>query len=257
MDLMHLLVPLLVMTLLGIPHGALDGYVIKSMSRNTIDCIVLSGLYAGIAVVSIGIWIIFPTGAMLSFLAISAVHFGRSDIADTQFKQPLLAIIARGGLWAVGLPAIHWQTTEVFFGYLRTDLELVKIALTSMLIPWIFVSVIHLIIELRHGHRRVCIEWLAGLLLVSYLPPLWSLCLYFCGWHARRHVSRVLSTAKNARQATKDMLLFTAITLCIAGVVYFFYARHIDLAPAAITMFFVGLFALTVPHIYRHWRLHA
>jgi len=230
------------------------------------ESIILFGLYAVIALASIGIWIRFPTVSMLSFLVISAVHFGRSDIVDTHYKQPVLAIVARGGLWAVGLPTIHWQTTAVFFDYLRTDLKLVQIALFCAFVPWAIASLTHLIIEFRHRNRRVCIEWLLGFLLVICFPPLWALCLYFCGWHARRHMFRVFFSAQNTRHAVRDMLLFTLATLCIAGAVYFFYARHIDLTPAAIMMFFVGLFALTVPHMvlidwyfphqHRHWRVN-
>lgn len=244
-----ILLPLLLMTLLGVPHGALDGYVIRSLSRNAIESVILFGLYALIALASVGVWVLFPTVSMLSFLVISAVHFGRSDIVDTQIKQPVLAIVARGGLWTVCLPTIHWQSTAVIFDHLRTDVQLVQIALFSALIPWAIVSMTHLIIEFRHRNRRVCIEWLLYFLLVISVPPLWALCVYFCGWHARRHMFRVFRSAQNTRHAVRDMLLFTGATFCIAGAVYFFYARHIELTPAAIMIFFVGLFALTVPHM--------
>lgn len=265
MDLINILPPLLLMTLLGIPHGALDGYVIRTVSRNVVDCGILLGLYVCIAVACIGIWMLYPTVAMVAFLLISTAHFGRSDVISSSFARPLIAIVARGGLWTIAVPVFHWQSTEVFFDYLQTDSELVGTLLSAVLIPWICVSILHLLTEIRHSHSGVCIEWLVGLGVVILLPPLWALCVYFCAWHARRHMIKVLSTAADVRHGIRDMLFLTLITLCIASLIYFFYARHIDLAPATITVFFVGLFALTVPHMvlvdyylphhYPHWRL--
>ena len=235
------------------------------MSRNTIVYISFLVLYAGIALAGIAVWLLFPTAAMISFLAISTVHFGRSDVAKANFKLPMLSIFARGGLWTISLPLIHWQITSVFFDYLLTDLRMMHIGLIIAVIPWSIASAAHLVIEFRQNNRRICCEWLLALLLVIFLPHLWALCLYFCGWHASRHMFRVFFSTKNTRGAVTDMLLFTAITFAIAAAVYFLYARNIELTSAAIVIFFVGLFELTVPHMvlidtflplkHKHWRI--
>jgi Brp/Blh family beta-carotene 15,15'-monooxygenase len=265
MELTNLLLPLALMTLLGVPHGALDGHVIKTMSQSTLGHVTFFALYTGIAMAGVASWLAFPTGAMISFLIISTVHFGRSDVAGARFSQPLLSVFARGGLWTIALPVIHWHTTSVFFDYLRADLDVIRFALILVLIPWALISAAHLFMELRNHNQRVCYEWLLALALIVVLPPLWALCLYFCGWHARRHMFRVFLSTKNSRDAIIDMLVFTAITFAIAAAVYFFYARHIELAPAAVVIFFVGIFALTLPHMvlidtylphrHKHWRI--
>ena len=49
MDLILLVAPLVLMALLGVPHGALDGYVIQSVSRNNRDSIALFACYVLLA----------------------------------------------------------------------------------------------------------------------------------------------------------------------------------------------------------------
>ena len=265
MDLILLVVPLVLIALLGIPHGALDGYVIKSVSRNTRDSIVFFACYVLLAALSIGSWLLYPTAAMLSFLAISVLHFGRSDVAKQPYARPLLAILARGGLWVIALPIIQWQTAESMFAHLQTDTEKVHGALSIAMVPWVVGSMAHLLAESRHGHRRVCSEWLIGLLTVLLLPVLWAFCVYFCGWHVRRHMARVLSYSADAKQASRSMLAFTALTLSIAASLYLLFFQQVEIESAVLTVFFVGLFAVTVPHMIlidyclprwqAHWRI--
>jgi len=249
MDLIYLITPLVLMTLLGVPHGALDGYVIKSVSRNSWDAIALFAGYLLLAAISIGSWLVYPTASMLIFLAISVVHFGRSDVSRQLYARPLLAIVARGGLWVVALPTIQWQSTEILFAYLQTDTAVVQRVLMVAMVVWVLICMAHLSVELWHGHRRVCVEWFAGLLIVIMLPALWAICVYFCAWHARRHMSKVLRYSPNEQQANRDMFLFTMLTLSIAAALYLLFLRQIEVEPAVITVFFVGLFAVTVPHM--------
>lgn len=61
MDLIYLITPLVLMTLLGVPHGALDGYVIKTVSRGTWDSLALFASYVFLAAISIGSWVVYPT----------------------------------------------------------------------------------------------------------------------------------------------------------------------------------------------------
>lgn len=259
MDLIYLITPLVLMTLLGVPHGALDGYVIKSVSRSAWDSMALFTCYVLLAALSIGIWLVYPTASMLVFLAISVVHFGRSDVSGQVYARPLLAIFARGGLWVVALPTIQWQSTEILFAYLQTDTAVVRNVLMVAMVLWVLISMAHLSAELWHGHRRVCSEWLAGLLIVMLLPALWAICVYFCAWHARGHMSKVLSCSQNQQQAKRDMFIFTILTLSIAVALYVLFLRQTEIEPAVVTVFFVGLFAVTVPHMilidfYLPWR---
>ena len=259
MELITLIIPLVLMTLLGVPHGALDAYVIKSVSRSTNDSLALFAGYVLLAGVSIGSWLLYPTASMLSFLAISIVHFGRSDVSQQTYMRPLLAIVSRGGLWVVALPTIQWQTTEILFAYLQTNTAVVHSVLSMAMVLWMVISIAHLSVELWHGHRRVCVEWLTGLLIVILLPALWAICLYFCAWHARRHMSKVLSDSTDEEQAKRDMVIFTILTLSIAAALYLLFFRQVEIEPAVITIFFVGLFAVTVPHMilidfYLPWR---
>jgi Brp/Blh family beta-carotene 15,15'-monooxygenase len=265
MDWLGLITPVLLMTLLGIPHGALDGYIIKAMSKNIADLIVLFSCYVLVVVLSISSWLLYPTISILGFLAISMIHFGRSDLSAQSCAHPFLAIIARGGLWVIALPLLQWQHTEIIFAHLQTNTAVVKNALGIAIVPWILACGFYLCSQLGRGQRRMCAEWLIGLLTILLLPPLWAICVYFCGWHARRHTAKVVAYSTSRMSAIRDMRVFTGFTLIIAGVLYLLYFRQVAAEPAVITVFFVGLFAITVPHMIlidvylprrqEHWRI--
>ena len=61
------------------------------------------------------------------------------------------------------------------------------------------------------------------------------------------------------------MLAFTALTLSIAAALYLLFFQQVEIESAVLTVFFVGLFAVTVPHMIlidyylprwqAHWRI--
>jgi hypothetical protein len=72
-------------------------------------------------------------------------------------------------------------------------------------------------------------------------------------------MSKVLSYPTNEQQAKRDMVIFTLLTLSIAATLYLLFLRQIEIEPAVVTVFFIGLFAVTVPHMilidfYLPWR---
>lgn len=134
-NLFTVITPILLMALFGVPHGALDAALIK-MTIVPNRQIFTFVIYIASALICIMVWYALPTVAMVLFLALSCWHFGKSDVVDQKISHPLLHIIARGGIWTLFLPLIHWPMTEPIFAQLRTDTELIKIGLTVILPLW-------------------------------------------------------------------------------------------------------------------------
>ncbi|MDG0978723.1 MAG: Brp/Blh family beta-carotene 15,15'-dioxygenase [Halieaceae bacterium] len=242
------LTPILLMAVFGVPHGALDAALIKTTTSKNRRAATFGG-YIAIVVACIAGWYLAPTAAILLFLALSTWHFGSSDIVDQQPQHRLLQIIVRGGTWTLFLPLYHWSATEPIFTQLNTNTEFIRIGLMLALPLWILGCGAFLYIELMARSYKAITTPACVLVLCLALPPLWSLGLYFCFWHARRHTQQTLAHLADAASAKRLGRGITALTLAIAAVAFGLMPSEISLDTAMIRIFFVGIFALTVPHM--------
>ena len=90
-----ILIPLII--ILGLPHGALDVYIARHIGlwQNWKELVLFSVLYLLIAAGVILLWLLQPMVSLISFLLISAWHFGidgdtRSSIERSMFGIMLL-----------------------------------------------------------------------------------------------------------------------------------------------------------------------
>jgi beta-carotene 15,15'-dioxygenase len=250
-DALLTLLPLALMALLGVPHGALDGAIAWHMYPGSVRRALFFSAYAVMVALCVGLWVMSPTVALGIFLALSWIHFGRSDHdAASQLAQPVLHTLSRGGIWAVFLPLAQWSSVASVLEAMQVDSGNIQLVLIGVAPLWV-VAVIGDVFWNRTniGASR---HWLtlAFILLAATLPPLWSLCLYFCAWHSRRHARQVLAKLSQQRAARQMMLLLTALSLGLAAVAFYLLQPLFEsLTAAALSVFFAGLFALTVPHM--------
>lgn len=240
--------PILLMTLFGLPHGALDAALLTTIGHSNRRTFAFVA-YIAIAMICILIWFVAPTPAMFLFLALSTWHFGRSDIVDQTPQHPLLHTVARGGVWSLFLPLYHWSSTEPIFAQLNTDTFILKMGLVLAVSLWLLSGLRLLYVGLTDPHKKLPAALLVGVMVAALLPPLWSLCAYFCAWHARRHTQQTLARLSNTENAVRLGRIITVLTLVIAAVVFVAMPTEISVDTAVIRLFFVGIFALTVPHM--------
>ena len=114
MDLSLVLAACLI-SLVGLPHGALDPLVATryGLIRDLRSTAWFLAIYTSIVGLVIGFWLLLPIVALLLFLLISAIHFGR----DWKYK------ISFGGFgygaFVMGLPAWAFpEQVEQIFGFL-------------------------------------------------------------------------------------------------------------------------------------------
>ena len=81
------LIALAAVTLIGLPHGAMDAAVALALGygRNFGKMAVFVLAYVLLAAVVVGFWIVAPVLALALFLLISLVHFG---LGDTEAQIP-------------------------------------------------------------------------------------------------------------------------------------------------------------------------
>ena len=202
-------------------------------------------LYFAVVFAIIVFWILLPQTALISFLVISAFHFGR----DWRHK------ISFGGFGygatVLGLPVLaDADAVSLIFEFLLFHESagisiLILQALGLMGATLVFYDINKLSL------LRILEICLLGLIAIT-LNPLWYFVIYFCGFHSPRHLAGEFQkmTQETRLVAYLVILFITIITLSIAAVSGAYLEKYYDnLDILGYQLIFIGLAGLTIPHI--------
>ncbi len=277
----------------GLPHGALDHLVPARLAgrRPSIASIsVVAVLYVVLGAGVFVAWNTMPLVAFAGFIVLTWFHWGQGDLwidlaanhQDRLRGRVLRAgtIIVRGGIPLLVPLVFHPDvyekvrvgTIELFAepstapsswalgpnGRLILGLGFGLVVLAMALATW------------RTAHtNRHRVAWaqdqaeIAVLgLFFAFGPPVLTIGIYFCLWHALRHIVRLelldpggavfLSRGKLTRALRRfavDAAPITAIALVVLGLAYFMLPTAAGSAESRLAPYLVLISALTVPHI--------
>jgi len=248
MDL-SLIIAATLISVLGLPHGALDPFVafrIGLWDNMRSLCIFLIS-YIAIAAAMIALWLWMPIIGFTIFFVVSIVHFGRDY---QRYKKNLWQQIAYGA-FVLGLPALfHPQATQDIFNYLLFD-RTPETVMTSIKLMGAFGAFL-LIAQLKLHQTMAVIELVTLCLLAWILEPIWYFVVFFCVMHSPRHLLPLYKQfALNQRkQAVLVITVITTITVLIGLVTAFiFHSAAINLDGLVLQIIFIGLAGLTLPHM--------
>ena len=234
---------------LGVPHGALDTLFAKRLyGIHTLrGWLGFGGIYLLLAAAIVGLWLVAPAGFLVGFLVISAVHFSGDPAAGT----PQIVRLLYAGTVLVFPSFFYAEEMSQLFGHLVgwEAAHAVSVGLSWLAWPWLG-AVILAVFE------RVCRDWLtalevtavSGLALLT--PPLVAFTVFFCGMHSARHILRTADYSGRSEVrllAVAALLPMLGVLAASAGAWYFLQDTALD--ARVIQIVFVGLAALTVPHM--------
>jgi Brp/Blh family beta-carotene 15,15'-monooxygenase len=188
-----------------------------------------------------------PSGFLIGFLLISMLHFSGDPAAGT----PWFARALYGGAIIV-LPTLLYagEITRLFALLVGIDAAtLVTPFLRLLAWPWLISFVLAAI-------QRLPKDWLTALemgavaLLAVLAPPLISFTVFFCAMHSARHILRTINYSGSSSLG----LILGAMSLPMFGVLLasataWHFLGGMPMNGAIIQLVFVGLAALTVPHM--------
>jgi Brp/Blh family beta-carotene 15,15'-monooxygenase len=248
-----LLAPLV--AILGLPHGALDLPMAEMLWpldgwRGKLRFV---AIYLGLVAGVVWVWILAPGGALIAFLAYSALHFSQ----DWSRGAPLLRWT--GGIATIGAPALmHHAEVTTLFAYLvpigAAALAADAAAVAGILALAVFIATLLFRPETR---TRPALEQVILWGIAALLPPLVYFAVYFCGLHSIRHLDATIRSVPRAGRALATAAVLSGATTLTAAAV--FHARAGDtLTPegGSMQVIFIGLAALTVPHMLLVERFH-
>jgi Brp/Blh family beta-carotene 15,15'-monooxygenase len=254
------MVPLVV--LLGLPHGTTDvwtGQHLFGQKFRRYWWIPFGSVYLLLSGFVVFAWSHFPEPSLWSFLIASTVHFGTCDSAsDWDGGARILNVVSRG-LAPITLPTVlHTQAVGEAFqalGISNPDLLLAALRLLAVVsIFGLIVTGVRNYIAYKDSRRVLAFEpfFEIGLLVLS--PPILGFGISFAFLHSCRHMIDVWTQYQNVQkekihyQALYSSLIVWLLTVILASAL-FVYNPVGSVPTRLIYMVFVGLAALTLPHM--------
>ena len=251
------LLALAAIVMIGLPHGAFDGAVALALGYGKSLKSMLGFIlgYIAISASVVAFWMVFPDVALILFLTISILHFGIGDAQSGDWLTRTTQILAHGGLVVVGISILHRAEVEPMFVHLigsKTVLlwQFLDIASFCLLV----VLIAYFIQAFMQSEVRIRFAELAGLGLAYYLlPPLVGFALYFCGVHSFRHLRYTWVKLRKQKYGVRTLVLlalcFTLVSWILGALVFWQMPSSEPLDGAILQIIFIGLAALTVPHM--------
>ena len=209
--------------------------------------------YVGLAGLVVLSWAIAPVLSFIVFLAISTFHFGRGDATSTIVGRGAVESIARGGVVIGGISQFHRaEANDVFLTIVGADTTGVWLFLNVLVVLAVACIVETLVFKQQQERTAFGLEIGALSLLFLAVPPLVGFAVYFCFVHSFRHFSSMRSvlqsTVSNLR-ITQTTVVFSLLIWAFGLMVLAQQSASIGVEPALLIVIFIGLAALTVPHM--------
>ena len=238
---------------IGIPHGALDLWMIKKRFGLTPFYTML--LFMAYLSVAIGVFLGFYWFSSFFFgffLLYSAYHFGMDYYDASLFRTKIygycLALLI--GFAIICLPAfIHSQKIAGLFSYLIGPEQARVYAHFLQWTAWCLLPLIGLGVCTL---KKDCAEEVIIVLMASLLaPPLAFLTVYFVGIHSCKYFAMLYKKIGYSSYRTffKDLLPITLITYAFSITAYAFLPSTLNWQGAGFFLTIAMLAALTLPHL--------
>ena len=249
-------IALLFVVLIGLPHGAFDGAIANYLGAGRSFAAAAKFItgYCAAAGLVITIWIMFPAVTLALFLIISMIHFGRGDASAKSRPVFIMQVLLHGGLPIFGI--IYFQQSSVIpvFDALTNGAWYPAILISKIMVPvmGLMAGVYGLIAFLDASLRARFGEFILLAVVIAILPPLVSFALYFCIIHTGRHMRHIwhvlASESPPKKGVYRQAASFTVVSWLFGGAA-FLWLENGNPDAALLQVIFIGLAALTVPHM--------
>lgn len=239
----------IIIAVLGVPHGALDIVFAQQMHkvRTPFDWLLFGLAYATPVMAVVAIWYWAPLVFLVGFLVISAAHFS----GDPESGTPVLVRVLYGGAPIILPTCLYAGEVKMLFAILTdvaTATQVVGI-MSLVAFPWLAGLAIAAIFQWRQT-RVGATEIVAVSGVCCFMPPLLGFALFFCAMHSARHILR--ATAQFPTMSVSQLFQATVVPMFITFIIIagcWLLLGEKTVSQQIIQLLFVGLAAVTVPHM--------
>ncbi len=248
--------------ILGVSHGALDNIkgkkLIKIYRIKNIAYFYLIYVLFGLGIITL--WILFPSGLLLLFLAIASYHFGKEDSEFIYKKneESFFLKTFKGSIIIISPLLFNKEKTLEIFSTINFNLSNSMFIKDEILVAFLIVSFFsNLILSFKKNYDEKSILFMDFFSIVTlniFFDPLLAFTIYFCFLHSFRHsIKLIFELNKNFKKGAllfiKKALPLTIITGIIFLVALYFLQYEFKLNESINMVIFIGLASLTFPHI--------
>ena len=254
---------LFLILILGISHGALDNIKGKKLFKlfGYKSSIYFYLTYILISILIILSWLVFPNTVLFIFLVVASYHFGKEDTVFS-FKRKFLIseflfFLKGSSVILVPLLLKRAETIEIF-RILNFNIFENSFFTNQFLVIILFFSFISsLYISLRKNTNLMGImimDFFSLFILNFFLTPILAFTLYFCFLHSIRHsITLIFELDKSFKSGLRKFINKAIPLTFITGVIFLIAVYLLNnffvLDEAIYKVIFIGLAALTFPHI--------
>ncbi len=192
--------------LAGLPHGAIDHRLAARLTG--LPTMVVGAAYAGVAALT---WVLLVEGGvvvLLPVLALSLVHFALGELEvvkeTTGWRPSRWAATALGaaGTGALMLPlarsGVQLAGVAASISPALGALLAAPVSRWGLVGLWVVAATVAGVAAVRARHPGVVVDLVLVGALGALAPPLVAFAVWFGGWHALRHVARLLTVHEPA-----------------------------------------------------------
>lgn len=242
-----------VIIVLGVPHGALDVEIGRTLLRHRVGWVwfpLFATPYLMLVAAVLGAWRLAPEPILAAFLAVSVWHFGTEESEGAHE----LSVLALGGL-PVALPVVVQPvaTARVLSAISGVPLAEAPAWLLWPSLAWVPLAVLWACRTLMWGPRRALLLPLLQCVGFVALPPLTAFALYFVSVHAPSHTAALIRHPTRAPRVHNTVSAWrlstptTILTVLIGAALLPFGAGEPAVRLVGVTLQLLA--ALTLPHV--------
>lgn len=232
--------------ILGVPHGALD----YSLAVNGLKLLTATQkirfllVYIGIVLFSIGLWLISPIIGFLLFMLMSVWHFSEDWSLVNNRNQCWIMAICFIATPALFKPA---EFSEILVMLWLTDIQIELVTSVSQFIA--IVTLLFLLFRFNKASIGLYIELVALLTVLMLGGILHYFTAYFCIVHSPLYVKRFVTEVPTTKSHLIIQLMAVMCATFILLIVLWWLSGIYQFDVGIYAWIFIGLFALTVPHM--------
>ncbi|MAJ24117.1 MAG: hypothetical protein CMP36_01255 [Rickettsiales bacterium] len=236
-------------TLFGLPHGALDTLIAKKykLYKTFSQFLLFNISYIFLAFLVFIIWIAMPVASLLIFLLISGYHFSEDW---NEYKLHYFYKITLG-LSIINFPLIfHTKKVENIYYFLTKDVAVYDLSFLQVIFAYINLLFFILLLIRNYTSLNICIQCIIILSTSFLLDPIFFFICYFCFFHSLKNYKYSVKELKgiNKNKIRLTVTLNTIFSIFTGIVIYFYILNDFNLKNIS-ALIFIGLAALTVPHM--------
>lgn len=253
-------------SLLGVPHGALDPVTGKKLFGHLGSAwwvTFFAGYLALSSIVVFG-WYVLPAFTCLLFFLFSAWHFGLEEDysapVDSSVLKQLLAV-ARGSLIILAISLFKPADVQAILnsvmptdGHVQVETVMTWVQLSAfILLPVAVVDFASWYRSAGTGRSWTLLRIVSLGVLAWAANPLLTFGVYFCGWHSVRGLATLRAEVGGTfRELARRLAPLTALTLLFGFIAFVFWSWSEAITNSMLRTVFLGLSSIAIPHLALH-----